>query len=88
MKCVSENPTDAKMIISPAAYIIRTIGGLTRTANALQIPVTTVQGWKDRGSIPQKHWPALIEAAKAEDKTIDLADFLNDHEVEEEGQAA
>lgn len=78
---------DAKMIISPAAYVIKTIGGLTRTANALGIPVTTVQGWKVRGSIPQKHWTALLDAAKAEGKTLELADFLAEHE-DHEGEAA
>jgi hypothetical protein len=71
------------MLLSPAAYVIGKIGGLTKTATALGIPVTTVQGWKDRGSIPQKHWPLLIEAAKAEGGTIELADFLKDHVVEE-----
>lgn len=76
------------MLLSPGAYVVRTIGGLTKTATALGIPVTTVQGWKDRGSVPQKHWPALIDAAKAEGKTLNLTDFLNDHEVDDEEQAA
>lgn len=76
------------MLLSPAAYVIRKIGGLTKTATALGIPVTTVQGWKDRGSVPQKHWAPLIEAAKNEGETIDLVDFLKDHDAEDEEQAA
>lgn len=74
------------MTISPAAYVIRKLGGLTRTANALGIPVTTVQGWRDRGNIPHKHWMALIEAARSEGETLSLSDFLKEHK--DEGKAA
>lgn len=75
------------MLLSPAAYVIGRIGGLTKTATALGIPVTTVQGWKDRGSVPQKYWVPLIEAAKNEGSIIGLADFLKDHAVDEERAA-
>lgn len=75
------------MQISPAQFVIGKFGGLTKTANALGIGVTTVQGWRDRGSIPQVHWLNIIEAAKAEGQMIDLADFLSTHEVESEKAA-
>jgi hypothetical protein len=29
------------------------------------VPVTTVQSWRDRDSIPNRRWPCLIKAAKA-----------------------
>jgi len=67
------------MHISPAAYVIDAIGGLTKTSNATGVPVTTVQGWKVRGVVPQKHWTSLIEAARAEGRVIELADFLKEH---------
>lgn len=70
------------MLLSPAAYVIGKFGGLTKTATALGIPVTTVQGWKDRGTIPQKHWSPLIDAAKNEGERIDLADFITLHVAE------
>jgi hypothetical protein len=70
------------MLVSPAHYVIGKLGGLTKTATALGIPVTTVQGWKDRNRIPQDHWQKLISAAKGEGFTIVLADFLRDHELD------
>lgn len=72
------------MLISPAAYVIRKLGGLTKTANKLGLAVSTVQGWQIRGRIPQDHWSAAIEAAKAEGDTLELADFVNEHEGEDD----
>ena len=83
------------MLISPADYVIRKLGGLTATAGKIKtakwpegLPVTTVQGWKLRGRIPQDHWALCIEAAATEGEAIELADFLNDHAVEGEESAA
>ena len=76
------------MLVSPADYVIRTLGGLTKTANALGIAVTTVQGWKVRGRIPQHHWHRLIELAADDGKKIGLPDFLKKHEVEGAENAA
>lgn len=70
------------MQISAADFIIAKFGGLTGTAKAIDKPVTTVQGWKDRGKIPQEHWYALIAAAKDRGEAVDLTDFLKSHEVE------
>lgn len=66
---------------SPAENIIDLLGGLTKTAKALStdekpMPISTVQGWKDRKKIPQEHWQALIEAGEAVGKTITLPMFL------------
>ncbi len=74
---------------SPAQYVIGKFGGLTGTSKAIAVPVTTVQGWAERGRIPQDHWKALIGAAKARDKLITFEDFLIDHpEQPEEASAA
>ena len=66
---------------TPASLIINKLGGLTKTARILSsgekpFAVSTVQGWKERGQIPQAHWPPLIEAAKAEGITLTYPMFL------------
>lgn len=66
---------------NPAENIIMTLGGLTKTASLLstdekRVAVSTVQGWKDRGKIPQEWWEQIIEAGKTVDKPIDLQMFL------------
>lgn len=68
---------------SPAEFVIKSIGGLTKTATAIGRPVTTVQGWKERGRIPQEHWLPLIDAARASGKAVKFEDFLNEHPDEE-----
>ncbi|RWK39274.1 carph-isopro domain-containing protein [Mesorhizobium sp.] len=73
----------ARKLLSPAAYVIDKLGGLTRAANKLGRPVTTVQGWQIRGRIPQDHWVQAIAVAKTEGIELKLSDFLNDHSVEE-----
>lgn len=69
------------MQISPAEFVIRKFGGLTKTANALGLPVTTVQGWGNRGRVPQEHWLPIIAAAGEIEEVIDLPDFLKKHDV-------
>ena len=60
----------------PAAKVLETFGGLTKTARALNKPVTTVQGWKDRGQVPPEHWREIIAVAEANGKTLTLDDFV------------
>lgn len=68
--------------MSPAENIImRKLGGLTKTAKLLSneekaFPISTVQGWKDRGKIPQEHWLPLIEAARGAGVELDVSMFL------------
>ncbi len=71
------------MEITPAEFVINKLGGLTKTARVCDCPVSTVQGWKDRGRIPQDHWYTLIDAAAAEGQVIDFPDFLNNHSAAE-----
>lgn len=62
--------------LSPADVVIQTFGGITATARAIDIPITTVQGWKERKKVPQEHWVKLQEAAKAKGKKLKLTDLL------------
>lgn len=66
---------------TPASIVITKLGGLTKTARLLsdadrQFAVSTVQGWKERGKIPQEYWLPLIDAAKAEGIPLEIAMFL------------
>ena len=73
--------------VTGAEFVIHRTGGLTRTANALtektgeRVPVTTVQGWRDRNRIPQDVWMLLIDLAAANGQPVTLADFLVDHDL-------
>lgn len=65
-------------IASPADKVLKAFGGLSKTAQALNKPVTTVQGWKDRKRIPPEHWREIIAAAEANGQTLTLDDFIPD----------
>ncbi len=67
--------------MNPAEKIIEELGGLTETARALSsqdrsFPVSTVQGWKNRGKIPTDYWVSLIEAGKRIGKEFQFSDFV------------
>ena len=66
---------------TPAGHIIAKLGGLTKTARMLSdaekpFAVSTVQGWKERGKIPQEYWLPLIEAARNDGISLELPMFL------------
>ena len=67
---------------NPAAWIIeKKFGGLSKTAALLstsekRMPVTTVQGWRDRGRIPQEHWTSIIDAGRRAGVELELEWFL------------
>lgn len=61
-------------------HIIAKFGGLTRLARALNMKhPTTAQGWKDRGTIPARHIPRIIEAARSQNIELTLSDFFSLH---------
>lgn len=66
---------------SPAAggpaveRIIERFGGIRPTAHKLDIPVTTVQGWKKRGAIPLNRHADLRAAAAKHRIVLDEADL-------------
>ena len=51
-------------------------GGIRPTSRALGKAATTIQGWHDSGTIPQKHWTDIINAAKSFDHTLNSEDFF------------
>ncbi len=44
--------------------VVRRFGGIRPMAAKLSIPVTTVQGWKNRGHIPENRHDVIVEAAR------------------------
>lgn len=59
-----------------AAIVIDRFGGIRPMAKKMDVAVTTVQGWKKRGSIPKRRWPQLMDVAKEYD--VDLTDIVKD----------
>jgi uroporphyrinogen-III synthase len=57
----------------PAAEIIATFGGIRPTASKLGIAVSTVQGWKERGVIPEARHQEIREAALRHQIALDEA---------------
>ena len=66
-----------------ARNVIQSLGGLTATARAMGYPVTTVQGWQDRGSIPVAHWYQLIDEAAKVGIVLTVEDFIPQPRKEE-----
>ncbi len=64
-------------LVSYSKSIIDDIfGGIRPAARALDKSATTIQGWYSSGTIPQKHWPDIIETAKAFDHHLTPDDFF------------
>lgn len=73
---------------TPASAVISRLGGLTKTARMLSdaeksFAISTVQGWKERGRIPQEYWLPLINAASAEGIELEISMFLSPAEAAE-----
>lgn len=69
--------------MNPAEKLIAKLGGLTATAKLLStdergFSVSTVQGWKVRGHIPEKYWLRLIGAAGNVGITLLSEDFVRE----------
>lgn len=74
--------TDDHDIIGNAASIIERFGGIRPMATKLDIPVTTVQGWKQRNAIPGARRDEIRAAAARHDVDLDgLLDAPGDHET-------
>lgn len=58
-----------------AERIIEKFGGIRPMAHKLNMPVTTVQGWKKRGAIPSNRHPDLLAAAKRHNVTLEQAEL-------------
>ena len=59
----------------PTGGIIDRFGGIRPMASKLAIPVTTVQGWKKRGIIPQIRHADILAAAARENIDLDPAEL-------------
>src|SRR5579859_4589619 len=59
----------------PTGGIIDRFGGIRPMATKLAVPVTTVQGWKKRGIIPQVRHADILAAAAREGIAIDPAEL-------------
>ncbi len=62
---------DDAQAANDAERVIAAFGGIRPAAKAMNLPVTTVQGWKERGAIPLARMPEVRDAAARHG--IDLA---------------
>lgn len=62
--------------MSYVSKIIETFGGVRPMARAINRPVSTVQSWKDRGSIPDDHKFTVLTSAKGLGLHLDRSDFF------------
>jgi len=61
----------------PIDAIIDKFGGLTPMARAMNhTNPTTVQGWRDRGNVPSRQIPLIIEAGRGRGIKLAHADFF------------
>ena len=51
-------------------------GGIRPASRALDKAATTIQGWYDSGTIPQKHWAGIISAAKVFNHSLSFIFYL------------
>ena len=58
----------------PVDAVIERFGGIRPMASKLDVPVTTVQGWKERGQIPERRWPEIEAAAARHGVSLAAAD--------------
>lgn len=68
-------PADGTPTSGAAERIIEKFGGIRPMAHKLEVPVTTVQGWKKRGAIPTVRHADLIAAAERHGIDIDTAEL-------------
>ncbi|MEM9211803.1 MAG: hypothetical protein AAGA63_09975 [Pseudomonadota bacterium] len=56
--------------------IIDAFGGIRPMAARINKPVSTVQSWKLRGSIPDEHKPDIYQASEEDDIGLSKEDFF------------
>ena len=59
-----------------SALIDDVFGGIRPAARALNKAASTIQGWYEAGTIPQKHWEDVINAAAAFNHNLTADDFF------------
>lgn len=65
--------TDDSDALVPAEAIIERFGGIRPMANKMDVPVTTVQGWKKRNVIPGNRRIDVLQSARRHN--VDLSDL-------------
>ncbi|QQG36778.1 MAG: uroporphyrinogen-III synthase [Micavibrio aeruginosavorus] len=72
----SGTPNDQdRNAIEPAEAVIERFGGIRPMASKMNVPVTTVQGWKKRNVIPGNRREDVLRAATQ--NNIEISDILN-----------
>ena len=69
-----KNDQNSEDSIENASEVIERFGGIRPMATKMNVPVTTVQGWKKRDVIPANRRDQVIEAAAEND--IDVSDLV------------
>ena len=62
--------------MTQAEYIISKFGGIHPMARAISRRPSTVQGWMERGSIPERNWREILEMAAAANVELKEDDFV------------
>ena len=68
-----------KQALPNSLEIIERFGGIRPMATKLDVPVTTVQGWKKREAIPVNRKDEIIAAAEKHD--VEVADLLTEKDA-------
>ncbi|HEV7371589.1 mitofilin family membrane protein [Arenibaculum sp.] len=69
------DPAEGTPTAGAAERIIEKFGGIRPMAHKLEIPVTTVQGWKKRGAIPTARHADLLAAATRHGIALDAEEL-------------
>lgn len=62
--------------MSSASSIIEKFGGILKAARALEIPASTIQGWKDGGFIPARRQHHVLTTAMRLGIPLTAEDFI------------
>ncbi len=72
---LSDASSDQNSLAKASERLIQRFGGIRPMANKLEVPVTTVQGWKKRGAIPATRIADLRIAAQRHGIKLDEAEL-------------
>jgi hypothetical protein len=62
--------------MTQAEYIISKFGGIHPMARVINRRASTVQGWMERGSIPERNWREILELASSAKVELKREDFV------------
>lgn len=71
---MNETSDSQQVSVGNGAAIIERFGGIRPMASKINVPVTTVQGWKKRDAIPLSRIEQIQQAAR--DHNLDISDIL------------